>query len=134
MSETLTDWLRAELAADWEAATDYSLVDWLVVVVDTAVALGLLARTMIHSCIYAVNHTEPGAEIGVSLAEPPLTADCWGLGDALQAGLLGPIVVAFVVEAHAIEPMPTAWLALLAANAAVLVVDPVVAVAWEVWG
>jgi len=138
MTDTLTadlrEWLRAELEADRQAAADKSTADWLITLVDTIVALGLLARTMIHSVVYAVNHNEPDAEIGFSLAEAPLTADCWRFVDRLQAALLGPIVVAWVIEAHEVAAMPGAWLGVLAANAAVLVVDPVAVVAQEVAG
>ena len=134
LTADLREWLRAELEADREAAAKKSPGEWLVTAVDTGVALGLLARTMIHSCIYAVNHGEPDAEIAFSLAEAPLTADCWGLVDRLQAALLGPIVVAWVIEAHEVAAMPGAWLGVLAANAAVLVVDPVAVVAQEVAG
>jgi len=131
-TETLTDWLRAELEADREAAAEKSTADWLITVVDTVVAVGLLARTMIYSCIYGLNHNEPGAEIAFSLGEPPIEADCWGFDDALQASLLGPIAVAWVIEAHAVDSMPVAWFGLLAANAAVLVVDPLRVVVSEV--
>jgi len=130
----LREWLRAELAADRQAAAEKSLGEWLITGLDTVVALGLLARTMIHSVVYAVNHNEPDAEIGFSLVEPPLTADCWRFVDRLQAAVLGPIVVAWVIEAHEVAAMPGAWLGLLAANAAVLVGDPVVVVAQEVAG
>jgi len=131
-TETLTDWLRAELEADREAAAEKTATDWLITAVDTVVALGLLARTMIYSCVYAVNYGEGEAPIAFSLGEPPLTADCWGFVDRLQASLLGPISVAWFIEAHAFEAMPAAWLALLAANAAVLVVDPLRVVVGEV--
>jgi len=124
-TDTLTDWLRAELAADREAAAEKTATDWVITAVDTTVALGLLARTMIYSCVYAVNHAEEGAEIAFSLAAEPLEAGCWRFVDRVQASLLGPIAVAWVVSVYGVEPMPPAWLGLLTSNAAVLLVDPV---------
>lgn len=132
----LVDWLRAELQADREAIGEKTAVDWAITAVDTALALGLLARAMIHSVIYAVNHGDADAEteIGFSMAEPALWGERWRFIDRLQAGLLGPIVVGWVIAAHEFAAMPAAWLVYLAANAAVLVFDPVVAVLWEVRG
>jgi len=131
-ADSKVGWLRAELAADREAAAEKSLTDWLITGLDTIVALGLLARTMMYSCVYALNHNEPGAEIAFSLADPPLEADCWGFVDDLQASLLGPIAVAWVITAHEFGSMPTAWFGFLAINAAVLLVDPLRVVATEV--
>ena len=131
-TSSLTDRLRAELAADLDAAADKSLAAWLVTAVDTVVAFGLVARTMCYACVYAINHNEPGAEIAFSVTAEPLTADWWTLADRLQASLVGPIAVAWFIAAHEFGAMPRAWFGFLAVNAAVLVVDPIRVVVWEV--
>lgn len=132
MTETLVDWLRAELEADRQAAAEKSIGDWLITGVDTIVALGLFARTCIYACVYAVNYGEGEAPIAFSLADEPLEAEWWGFVDKLQASLLGPIVVGFVIEAHQVGSMPAAWFAFLALNAAVLVLDPLRVIGAEV--
>jgi len=75
-----------------------------VAAVDTLLAPGLWARATLHACVYAINHTEKGAETTFSVAERPIDAACWRPRDDIQASLLGPLALAFVTTPLASPP------------------------------
>jgi len=89
MTSDTADWLRAELAADWEAAVDYSLVDWLVVVVETVVALAMVVRLSAAAVVYLTHHREPGGVIRTNPFVAPIDDDVWTADDAMATALLG---------------------------------------------
>lgn len=122
----LTDWLRAELRDDLDATADKSAVDWIVTAVGTVFALGILCRTMMYSCVWAVNYHDEGAEISLRLFAEPLTEPRWTFVDRLQASVLCVCWAGFWFYAVTINPNNPTWMfGLLASNSAVLVLDPV---------
>ena len=132
-TSSLTDRLRAELAADVDAAADKSLVDWLLTAVETVFSLGIFCRTMMYSCVWAVNYNDEGAEINLTLLDEPLTEPRWGVVDKFQASILCVCWAGFWFYGVNIDPNNPTWMfALLGANAAVLVLDPLRVVVWEV--
>ena len=119
--------LRDDLAADLEVARSMSLRDWARALVDASLSAGLVTRTTIYSCVYAVNYAEPGAEISTSLWERPLTAEPWTPWDRLQASsvsLAAAIWLAGDLVTNQNEALVTA---VVAVQVSVLAIDPVLA-------
>lgn len=107
--------LRTEIADDIRALGGFDGHDWLRAVVNTVLAPGLVARSTIHSCVYAINHAEPGAETTYALDSPPIVAEWWRPRDELQASLLSTWVLAWLSTPLASLPRGSLGLALLAA-------------------
>ena len=120
--------LRDELAADVEAARTFTGADWLREAVDTALAPGLVARSTVHACVYAIIHAEEGADTTVSLARPPIVADCWRDRDAVTASLLSVWLLGLFATPYASLPSGVAG-TIVAAQCVPLALDPVVTVA-----
>ncbi|QKG91681.1 hypothetical protein HPS36_02030 [Halorubrum salinarum] len=119
--------LRDDLAADIEVARSMSVGDWARALVDTSLSAGLVTRTTIHSCVYAVNYAEPGAEISTSFGESPLRAEPWTRWDRLQAASVSLAVAIWLVGELALEQHPPHITAIVLTQASVLALDPVVA-------
>ena len=125
---TALDWLRAELAADRDRLAAMSPREAAVAALDTLLAPGLVARSTVHACVYAINHAERGATTTVSVARRPIEAPVWRARDDLQASLL--CVLALAVFATPLAALPARpWLAaVVVAQALPLACDPVAAV------
>lgn len=119
--------LRDELAADLEVARSMSLGDWTWALVDLSLSAGLVTRTTIHSCVYAANYGEPGAEISTSLGERPLRADSWTRWDRLQAASASLALVIIVAGDLYTEQNGALINTLVLSQLTVLAADPVVA-------
>ena len=123
--QSLVEWLRGELAADLDTVESYRLRDYVLRVVETPLAAGLVSRTMMYSVVHWVNHNEPGAEISFQLFADPLTADCWEPIDRAQADLLCVCFAGFWYEGVSVDPSNPTWMfALLWLNGAVLFLEP----------
>ena len=123
----LLDQIRDDLAADLEAARSLSAADWIRAGVDATLSAGLFCRTAIHSCVYAVNYGEPGAEISMSLWDCPLDAESWTPWDSVQASSVSlAIVIWLASQASTIRTDPALAVA-VASQASVLAIDPLVA-------
>ena len=121
-------WLRAELAADREQLAAMDAGDYVRSTVDTVLTPGLLARSMVHACVYAITHAEPGADSRYSLFERPLAADCWRTRDDLQASLLSVWVLGWVATPWVSLPSDPLLAAGVALQAVPLALDPVGAI------
>jgi hypothetical protein len=121
-------WLRAELAAGRDRLAAMSPREAAVAALDTLLAPGLVARSTVHACVYAINHAERGATTTVSVADRPIDAAPWRPRDELQASLL--CVLALGIFATPLAALPARpWLAaVVVAQAAPLAGDPVAAV------
>lgn len=86
--------LRADLEADLAQLAQYDATDWVRAVVDTVLVPGLIVRSTLHACAYAIDVGERGAETTISAFEAPIAAPGWTRADAVRASLLGPLVVA----------------------------------------
>lgn len=129
MSESVVEWLRADLAADRERLAAMSPADYLRAAVDTVLAPGLLARTTFHACVYAINHAEPGATTTYSVARRPIAAPCWRPRDDIQASLLGPLACGLFATPLASLPADPVLAGVVGLQALPLALDPVAAVA-----
>jgi len=123
MTPTL-DWLRAELRADAAAIRSRSPGEWAIVALDTLVMPGLVFRSAVHACVYAINHAERGATTTFSLARRPIEADCWRARDDLQAATLTVIVAALVAQVSS-WPTAPALAAVVAFASVPVAIDPV---------
>lgn len=119
--------LRDDLAADLEVARSMSARDWLHSLVDLSLSGGLVVRTTIHSCVYAVNYAEPGAEISTSLGDAPLRAEPWTRWDRLQAASVSLAVAIWLAGNLYVDPESALINTVVAVQASVLVADPLVA-------
>jgi len=118
--------LRADLRADLDALRGFDVADWLHAGLDTALTAGLVVRAMVHACVYAINHAEPGADTSYSLAAPPIAADCWRPRDQLQVSLLSVWLLAWVATPYAALPSAPLVRWVVIAQAVPLAVDPLV--------
>ena len=121
--------LRDELAADLDAARSYDATDWLREAVDTALAPGLVARSTVHACVYAIFHAEEGAETTFSIARPPIVAACWRERDAVTASLLSVWALGIFATDLASLPADPALAAFVALQCLPLACDPLVTLA-----
>jgi len=122
--------LRDELAADVEVARSYDAADWVREGVDTVLAPGLVARSAVHACVYAMFHGERGAESTFSVARQPIIAGPWRERDAVTASLLSVwLVVLLAISPVATLPSDPLLAGVVALQCLPLVGDPVVTVA-----
>lgn len=132
MSETVVDWLRAEVAADRAEIASMSAADVGQAALDAVLTPGLVVRTAVHSCAYAINHGKLGAETTFSLFERPIRADWWRHRDDVQASLLSALCVGWLATPYASLPTEPVLAAVVTLQALPLVVDPLQAIA-GVW-
>lgn len=126
--EYVLSWLRAELRADLATIRQRAPGQWAAVALDTVVMPGLVFRSTIHACVYAINHAERGAATTFRLFARPIDAACWRPRDDVQAATLTVIVAALVALASSAPAAP--WLRAVVALAALpIVVDPLQAIA-----
>jgi len=119
---------RDELAADIETARTFTATDWLREGVDTVLAPGVVARSTVHACVYAIYHGERGAESTFSVARPPMKHEAWRDRDAVTASLLSVWLLAALVMAPTTLPSGVAG-AIVAAQCVPLALDPVLTLA-----
>ena len=121
--------LRDEIAADLDAARSYDATDWLREAVDTVLAPGLVARSTVHACVYAIYRAEQGAETNFSVTRPPIVADAWRDRDAVTASLLSVWALGIFATDLASLPADPALAALVALQCLPLACDPLVTLA-----
>jgi hypothetical protein len=121
--------LRDELAADLDVARSYGATDWLREAVDTVLAPGLVARSTVHACVYAITHAERGAETTFSVVRRPIVADAWRDRDDVQAAALGVVALGFFATDLASLPAEPALAALVALQCVPLALDPALTLA-----
>lgn len=127
----LTEWLRAELAADTEAIQSKSAREWLLTLVKTTLPLYLWARAFFASMVWAINHQaeihdddSPAPTVNLSVCGPAMMHSEWQRGDSLQVAAL--CVWLPVWFYHALWGGGPLWAVGFAGlQAAVLVVEPV---------
>jgi len=129
MSESVAEWLRADLAADRETLAAMSPADYARAAVDTLLAPGLVVRSTVHACVYAINHAEAGADTTVSLFARPIDAEPWRPRDDLQASVLSVLLLGLVATRYVSVPSAPALAALVTMQAVPLAVDPAAALA-----
>jgi hypothetical protein len=122
-------WLRAELEADREQIAAMTPADYARSAVDTVLTPGLVARSTVHACVYAINHAEQGAASTFSLFKRPLRAGCWRPRDDVQASLLSVLLLGVFATRLASLPADPLLAAVVGLQALPLVVDPLHAIA-----
>jgi hypothetical protein len=122
-------WLRAELEADREQIAAMTPADYARSAVDTVLTPGLVARSTVHACVYAINHAERGAASTFSLFKRPLRADCWRPRDDVQASVLSALLLGVVATRYASLPADPLLATVVGLQAIPLAVDPLAAVA-----
>lgn len=127
-SYTVLRQLRDGLAGDLKALKSMSLRDWARSIVDLSLSAGLVCRSAIYSCVYAVNYGKPGAEISTSLWQAPLRAPDWTRWDRLQAASGSVAVAIWLLGNLTIDPEGALINTLVAGQAAVLGYDGAAAV------
>src|SRR6056297_3804535 len=121
--------LRDELAADLDAARTFTAADWLREAVDTVLAPGLVARSTVHACVYAIYHAEEGAETTFSVARPPIVADSWRERDSVTASLLSVWALGIFATDLASLPADPLLAAVVALQCVPLALDPALTLA-----
>lgn len=132
MTETLTDWLRAELAADREAAAEKSLVDWVVAVVETVVALAVVVRLSIAAGVWAIHHGEPESPLNPNPFDAPISNDAWTRHDAIEVAALCVVLPTLFTITHDLAALDwTAETGYLGLQVLALGFEPVRVGFWE---
>ena len=133
MTETFVDWLRAELAADLDAAADKSTADWLIILVETSVAVAVLVRLSIAAGVWGLHYGEPESPLQTNPFGPPIDNDRWSTADGLEVALLCLLVLVFLSTSYDIRAFGevTVGVAYVYLQIAAVVFEPI-RVVWEI--